>query len=724
MPNRSSLAAGFLFTLLLIPFALSATEAVAAPESWLEEVAPLIGTGEREAFLRIADEVQRQEFVRKFWVARDPYPQTARNELQEGWTERLAEARRRWGSVEDDRARALLLRSEPDSTFKASCPGAPQYEVWIYEASFRVKHRVSLIFTLDSGVARLWRPGPEVPPLIAVAAGDCVEGEKLSAEWKWIRLAGLEQYRALVEQTLSRPRPSPRDWYAQFSPVAFETPPGQDALPAGLEVEYPARFDDNSVVRVMMTVPAQSLNQQQPPAALPASAPHGSRELLVTGQVLLQNHGVLEDFRYSFQVDPLIVSQPLIPLVFERYLRPGLYLLRVKLVDLFTKRFFLGERELSVPAQSAVSDLTPMETIDRLYQEADTALNASRPGIHLLRPNDKLLAGNARFEARVDQAAGAAAASQISRVSFLLDGRRIYTRNRPPYAVTLNLGSVPRQQKIAVEGLSESGEVLARDELLLNSGAQRFTVRLIDPQPGKLYRKSLRARVLVEPPQGERVEKVELWLNEERVSTIYQAPYTLPILLPEAQQTGFVRAVAYLSDGRVAEDVVLLNTPQQPDQMAVRLVELFTTVVDPVGRPIASVAPGSFKVFEDGVPQQLRVVEPVGETPIRVVTLIDNSLSMREQLEETRGAALQFLKRTLKPLDQAAVITFNRAPRVAVPLTNDLEELQEGLTGLLAEDQTSLYDSLAYGIQYLSGVKGQRAVLLLSDGMDRTSRLS
>src|SRR5688572_16231746 len=159
MPNRSSLAAGLLFTLLLIPCAISATEAVATPESWLEEVAPLIGTGEREAFLRITDEGQRQEFVRKFWAARDPYPQTARNELQEGWTERLAEARRRWGSVEDDRARSLLLRGEPDSTFKASCPDAPLYEVWIYEASFRVKHRVSLIFTLDSGVARLWRPG-------------------------------------------------------------------------------------------------------------------------------------------------------------------------------------------------------------------------------------------------------------------------------------------------------------------------------------------------------------------------------------------------------------------------------------------------------------------------------------------------------------------------------------------------------------------------------------
>jgi len=670
----------------------------AADDAWLDEVSLLIGNGEREAYLRLADEAEQQDFIRRFWEVRDPYPQTERNELQEGWTRRLIDAKQRW-EPGDDRARSLLLRGEPDATFEASCPGAPVYEFWVYEPTFQVKHRSVLVFMTGAGAAKLWQPGPDAPKLHPLSFEGCTHGAELRRESGWIFSLGEEQYRALVEQTLARPRPNPRDWYTRLVFVPAEAPPAEEALAADLEVEYPARYEDNSVVRVMMTVPSESLSHPS------------SHELLVTGQVL-QDRGVLEDFRYSFQVDPRIESQPFIPLVFERYLRPGLYKLRIKLVDLITKRFFLGERELSVPALES----SPAASLQRLYEEADAALTASRPSVRLLRPADKLIAGSTRFEARADGA--------ISQVAFLLDGRRIYTRTRPPYAVTLDLGDVPRVQKLAVEGLSASGEVLARDELVLNAGAQRFAVRLLDPQPGRPYRGSLRARVQVDPPQGERVERVELWFNEDRVATLYQPPYTQPILLPRGKEVGYVRAVAYLPDGRAAEDLVLLNTPEAPDAMAVRLVELFTTVVDGSGRPVQTVEPGVFSVLEDGVPQKVRMVEPVGGTPIRVVTLIDNSLSMRERLEETREAALHFLERTLRPVDQAAVITFNRAPRVAVRLTNDLEELREGLTGLLAEDQTSLYDSLAYALQYLSGVKGQRAVLLLSDGKDRSSRLT
>jgi Ca-activated chloride channel family protein len=700
MPNRS-VVPFFLFLFLSVP--LSAADTVWLDTAWLDEVGLLIGNGEREAYLQLADETQRQDFVRRFWEVRDPHPETGRNELQEGWSQRLADARQRWG-LADDRARALLLRGEPDTAFEASCPGAPVYELWVYEPTFQVKHRSVLVFMLGDGAARLWQPGPDAPKLHPLTVDDCSHGVELLRESRWIYSLGDEQYRALVEKTLARPRPSPRDWYTQLVPMPAEEMPGEGALAADLAVEYPARFEDNSVVRVKMTVPSESL--ARPEAPLPPS-----HELLVTGQVL-QDRGVLEDFRYSFQVDPRIESQPFIPLVFERYLRPGLYRLRIRLVDLFTKRFFQGERELTVPAFDPAATVS----LDHVYAEADAALAASRPGVRLLRPADKLIAGNTRFEARVE--------GGVSQVAFLLDGKRIYTRTRPPFAVTLDLGDLPRLQKLAAEGLGANGEVLARDELVLNAGAQRLAVRLLDPQPGRPYHDSLRARVQVEPPRGERVERVEIWFNEGRVATLYQPPYTQPILLPKGQEVGYVRAVAYLADGRAAEDLVLLNTPEVPDAMAVRMVELFATVVDGSGRPVQTVEPGIFKVLEDGVPQKVRIVEPVGETPIRVVTLIDNSLSMRERLEETREAALQFLQRTLRPVDQAAVITFNRAPRVAVRLTNDLEELREGLTGLLAEDQTSLYDSLAYGLQYLSGVKGQRAVLLLSDGMDRSSRLT
>jgi Ca-activated chloride channel homolog len=158
-----------------------------------------------------------------------------------------------------------------------------------------------------------------------------------------------------------------------------------------------------------------------------------------------------------------------------------------------------------------------------------------------------------------------------------------------------------------------------------------------------------------------------------------------------------------------------------PERMDIRLVELYTNVVDRAGKPVEGIGPQDLQVLEDGVRQSIRQVERVEDTPLRLVTLIDNSASMLPRLEPTRKAALQFLHRTLRPHDQAAVITFNRSPRIAVGLTSDLTMLEDGLASLTADDETSLYDSLIFSLYYLGGSPGQRAVVLLSDGEDNAS---
>ena len=70
------------------------------------------------------------------------------------------------------------------------------------------------------------------------------------------------------------------------------------------------------------------------------------------------------------------------------------------------------------------------------------------------------------------------------------------------------------------------------------------------------------------------------------------------------------------------------------------------------------------------------------------------------------------------------MITFNDRPNLAVKFTNDLDELAGGLAGLKAERGTALYDSLVFSLYYFNGIKGQRALLLLSDGKDEGSRFS
>ena len=78
----------------------------------------------------------------------------------------------------------------------------------------------------------------------------------------------------------------------------------------------------------------------------------------------------------------------------------------------------------------------------------------------------------------------------------------------------------------------------------------------------------------------------------------------------------------------------------------------------------------------------------------------------------------------ITPNDRGALIVFNDHPLLAVKLTNQLQALAAGLAGLKAERGTSLYDSVVFSLFYFNGVKGQRALLLLSDGKDEGSRFN
>ena len=91
---------------------------------------------------------------------------------------------------------------------------------------------------------------------------------------------------------------------------------------------------------------------------------------------------------------------------------------------------------------------------------------------------------------------------------------------------------------------------------------------------------SLRAEVAVEVPEGGVVERVEIYLNETRVATLYQEPYVQPIVLPPGEPVAYVRAVAYLPDGNSTEDAVFINAPDYLDEVDVQFVEVYATVLD------------------------------------------------------------------------------------------------------------------------------------------------
>jgi VWFA-related protein len=153
----------------------------------------------------------------------------------------------------------------------------------------------------------------------------------------------------------------------------------------------------------------------------------------------------------------------------------------------------------------------------------------------------------------------------------------------------------------------------------------------------------------------------------------------------------------------------------------VRLVQLFTAVTDPRGKPLLDLPRNSFRVFENGVEQELHRFETLSSLPIRVALLMDVSSSMRGRVHIAAKSARRFFSTVLTEKDSASLLTFNHDIRVRVPFSSDRRLLQFGASGLRAHGTTRLNDALVYAASSFAGLDGKRALILLSDGEDLDS---
>ena len=367
----------------------------------------------------------------------------------------------------------------------------------------------------------------------------------------------------------------------------------------------------------------------------------------------------------------------------------------------------------------APADLvTATARVKKCAAEANAAIGRRDVTLKLLPPpgSDNLPTGLKRFDTYFT--------GEPAAVVFTLNGKPILTKKKPPYSVELDLGSVPHNHLLTATAIDAAGNELASDQMQVNIAPQRFRLRLLEPRRGKRYAGSLLARAEIDVPEGQIVERVEIFLDETRVATLFQPPWEQPLALPAGGALAYVRAVAYLPDGNSTEDLVFVNAPDTLEEIRVDLVELYTTALDRKGRPVSDLQEKDFTVLEDGVRQEIVRFERVTDLPVHVAVALDTSASMEKALPQARDAALGFLQRTIRPKDRAAVVTFNDHPNLGSKLTSDLTQLAGGLAGIKAERSTALYDALVFSLYYFSGLRGRRALLLLSDGKDEGSRFT
>jgi Ca-activated chloride channel homolog len=150
------------------------------------------------------------------------------------------------------------------------------------------------------------------------------------------------------------------------------------------------------------------------------------------------------------------------------------------------------------------------------------------------------------------------------------------------------------------------------------------------------------------------------------------------------------------------------------------LVTIPVSVFDRNGIYIPNLQQSDFKIFEDGVEQEVAYFG-TADKPFTVVLLIDVSPSTAYKIEEIQEAAIAFVDQ-LKPQDNVLVIQFDSGVDVLTELTNDRQKIHKAIRRTGFGDGTSLYEAVRFSLRKrLNKIEGRKAVVLFTDGVDTTS---
>lgn len=123
-----------------------------------------------------------------------------------------------------------------------------------------------------------------------------------------------------------------------------------------------------------------------------------------------------------------------------------------------------------------------------------------------------------------------------------------------------------------------------------------------------------------------------------------------------------------------------------------------------------------FSIYEDGVKQEIEFFAAV-RTPFNVVLMLDTSASTQEKLGQIQRAAKSFVEQ-LQSADRVKVISFDDGIYDLVEFTNDRAELRRAIDSTRPGQGTKLYDAVRVALGDLARVKGRKAIVIFTDGVD------
>jgi Ca-activated chloride channel homolog len=154
----------------------------------------------------------------------------------------------------------------------------------------------------------------------------------------------------------------------------------------------------------------------------------------------------------------------------------------------------------------------------------------------------------------------------------------------------------------------------------------------------------------------------------------------------------------------------------------VRLVNVFTTVTDSRGAPVADLTKDDFQLFEDGVPQTIKVFEKESAIPLSIALAIDTSPSTMRDFKLETTSARRFVHSILRNEDRLSVFQVTETIDQLTHFTSDLKTIEHGIDSLRTGPGTSIYDAIFLCSESLLDREGRKVLVLITDGGDTTSK--
>ena len=166
------------------------------------------------------------------------------------------------------------------------------------------------------------------------------------------------------------------------------------------------------------------------------------------------------------------------------------------------------------------------------------------------------------------------------------------------------------------------------------------------------------------------------------------------------------------------------SEPSTTLKVNVNLVNVFVTVTDEHGAPVAGLKKENFILEEDGREQKISVFDKESALPLSIALAIDTSLSTRHDLPLEQASAKRFAHAILRPVDALTVYAFSEIVQEATRgFTPDLKRIDEGIDHIRFGAATALYDAIYVASRALDQRKGRKVIVLITDGGDTISRV-